>query len=71
MHKTAHQRYVLDITKRSIRPALLSWQKSCRFQQIPSVDPPTGKSGLAQKNHGGAIALNLSAMNRQGPQHAA
>ena len=68
MHKTARQRYVLDILsdqgQASITELAEKLQVSADTIRRDLTD--LENQGLAQKNHGGAIALNLSAMNRQG-----
>ncbi len=68
MHKTARQKYLLDIISEngqaSISDLVEKLQVSADTVRRDLTD--LEKQGLAQKNHGGAIALDLSAMNRQG-----
>lgn len=68
MHKTARQKYVLDIIsdqgQASITELAEKLQVSADTIRRDLTDLEA--QGLAQKNHGGAIALDLSAMNRQG-----
>lgn len=67
MHKTARQQCVLDIlTERgqaSIAELAEKLQVSADTIRRDLTD--LEKEGLAQKNHGGAIALDISVMNRQ------
>ena len=67
MHKTARQKYVLDLIieqgQASITELAEKLQVSADTIRRDLTD--LENQGLAQKNHGGAIALNLSAMNRQ------
>jgi len=68
MHKTARQRHLLEIISEqgqaSISELARKLQVSADTIRRDLTDLET--RGLAQKNHGGAIALDLSAMNRQG-----
>lgn len=68
MHKTARQKYVLDLIieqgQASITELAEKLQVSADTIRRDLTD--LEKQGLAQKNHGGAIALDLSGMNRQG-----
>lgn len=68
MHKTARQKYLLDIISEngqaSISDLVEKLQVSADTVRRDLTD--LENQGLAQKNHGGAIALDLSAMNRQG-----
>lgn len=68
MHKTARQKYLLDIISQngqaSISDLVEKLQVSADTVRRDLTD--LENQGLAQKNHGGAIALDLSAMNRQG-----
>ncbi|UWM66247.1 DeoR/GlpR family DNA-binding transcription regulator [Enterobacter sp. CP102] len=68
MHKTARQKYLLDIISEngqaSISDLVEKLQVSADTVRRDLTD--LEKQGLAQKNHGGAIALDLSAMNRHG-----
>lgn len=68
MHKTARQKYVIDILceqgQASITELAAKLQVSADTIRRDLTD--LEKQGLAQKNHGGAIALNLPAMDRQG-----
>lgn len=68
MHKTARQRYVLDILSEQGRASIteLAEKLQVSADTIRRDLTDLENQGLAQKNHGGAIALNLSAMNRQG-----
>ena len=67
MHKTARQKYLIDILSEkgliTISELVDRLQVSADTLRRDLSD--LEKQGLAQKNHGGAIALNLSAMNRQ------
>ncbi|MGT8855926.1 DeoR/GlpR family DNA-binding transcription regulator [Enterobacter sp. 186315] len=67
MHKTARQKYLLDILtekgQASINELAEKLQVSADTVRRDLTD--LENQGLAQKNHGGAIALDLSAMNRQ------
>ncbi len=67
MHKTARQKYVLDLIieqgQASITELAEKLQVSADTIRRDLTD--LEKQGLAQKNHGGAIALDLSGMNRQ------
>lgn len=68
MHKTARQKYLIDLITEhgqvSIAELVDKLQVSADTVRRDLTD--LEKQGLAQKNHGGAIALNLSAMSRQG-----
>lgn len=68
MHKTARQRYVLDIISEQGQASIteLAEKLQVSADTIRRDLTDLENQGLAQKNHGGAIALNLSAMNRQG-----
>jgi DeoR/GlpR family transcriptional regulator of sugar metabolism len=67
MHKTARQRYVLDILSEQGQASTeLAEKLQVSADTIRRDLTDLENQGLAQKNHGGAIALNLSAMNRQG-----
>ncbi|MDU2380277.1 MAG: DeoR/GlpR family DNA-binding transcription regulator [Enterobacter cloacae] len=68
MHKTARQKYVLDIISEQGQASIteLAEKLQVSADTIRRDLTDLEKQGLAQKNHGGAIALNLSAMNRQG-----
>ncbi|WP_343645095.1 DeoR/GlpR family DNA-binding transcription regulator [Enterobacter sp.] len=68
MHKTARQKYVLDIISEQGQASIteLAERLQVSADTIRRDLTDLEKQGLAQKNHGGAIALNLSAMNRQG-----
>lgn len=67
MHKTARQKYLLDLISEtgqvSISELVDKLQVSADTVRRDLSD--LEKKGLAQKNHGGAIALDLSAMNRR------
>ena len=67
MHKTARQKYLIDILSEkgqvTISELVDNLQVSADTLRRDLSD--LEKQGLAQKNHGGAIALNLSSMNRQ------
>ncbi|HIH5001848.1 DeoR/GlpR family DNA-binding transcription regulator [Klebsiella oxytoca] len=67
MHKTARQKYLIDILSEkgqvTISELVDKLQVSADTLRRDLSD--LEKQGLAQKNHGGAIALNLSIMNRQ------
>lgn len=68
MHKTARQKYLLDLLSEygqvNIAELVETLQVSADTVRRDLAD--LEKQGLAQKNHGGAIALDLSAMNRKG-----
>lgn len=68
MHKTARQKYLVDLISEngqvSISDLVEKLQVSADTLRRDLAD--LEKQGLAQKNHGGAIALDISAMNRQG-----
>ena len=68
MHKTARQRHVLDILSEQGQASIteLAEKLQVSADTIRRDLTDLEHQGLAQKNHGGAIALNLSAMNRQG-----
>ena len=68
MHKTARQRHVLDILSEQGQASIteLAEKLQVSADTIRRDLTDLENQGLAQKNHGGAIALNLSAMNRQG-----
>ncbi|RAU37795.1 DeoR/GlpR family DNA-binding transcription regulator [Enterobacter sp. ECC-175] len=68
MHKTARQKYVLDILTEQGQASIaeLAERMQVSADTIRRDLTDLEKEGLAQKNHGGAIALNLSAMTRQG-----
>ncbi len=65
MHKTARQKYVLDIITEQGQASIteLADRLQVSADTIRRDLTDTEKQGLAQ-NHGGAIALNLSTMNR-------
>jgi len=67
MHKTARQKYLIDILseKGQITISELVDRLQVSADTLRRDLSDLEKQGLAQKNHGGAIALNLSAMNRQ------
>lgn len=67
MHKTARQKYLIDILseKGQITISELVDELRVSADTLRRDLSDLEKQGLAQKNHGGAIALNLSAMNRQ------
>ena len=67
MHKTARQKYLIDILseKGQITISELVDRLQVSADTLHRDLSDLEKQGLAQKNHGGAIALNLSAMNRQ------
>lgn len=67
MHKTARQKYLIDILseKGQITISELVDRLRVSADTLRRDLNDLEKQGLAQKNHGGAIALNLSAMNRQ------
>lgn len=68
MHKTARQKYVLDIISEQGQASIteLAERLQVSADTIRRDLTDLENQGLAQKNHGGAIALNLSAMNRRG-----
>lgn len=67
MHKTARKKYLIDILseKGQITISELVDRLQVSADTLRRDLSDLEKQGLAQKNHGGAIALNLSAMNRQ------
>lgn len=67
MHKTARQKYLIDILseKGQITISELVDRLQVSADTLRRDLSDLEKQGLAQKNHGGATALNLSAMNRQ------
>lgn len=68
MHKTARQKYLLDIISENGQVSIGELVEKLQVS-ADTIRRDLGdleKQGLAQKNHGGAIALDLSAMNRQG-----
>ncbi|HBK4603522.1 DeoR/GlpR family DNA-binding transcription regulator [Klebsiella michiganensis] len=67
MHKTARQKYLIDILSEKGQITISELVDRLRVSADTLRRDLTDleKQGLAQKNHGGAIALNLSAMNRQ------
>ncbi|EHN8833198.1 DeoR/GlpR family DNA-binding transcription regulator [Enterobacter hormaechei] len=66
MHKTARQKYVLDIITEQGQASIteLADKLQVSADTIRRDLTDLAKQGLAQKNHGGAIALNLSTMTR-------
>lgn len=68
MHKTARQKQLIEILSDSGQASIsyLAERLQVSADTIRRDLTDLEKQGLAQKNHGGAIALNLSAMNRQG-----
>lgn len=66
MHKTARQNYVLDIITEQGQASIteLADKLQVSADTIRRDLTDLEKQGLAQKNHGGAIALNLSTMTR-------
>jgi len=66
MHKTARQKYVLDIISEQGQASIteLAEKLQVSADTIRRDLTDLEKQGLAQKNHGGAIALNLSTMTR-------
>lgn len=66
MHKTARQKYVLDIITEQGQASIteLADKLQVSADTIRRDLTDLEKQGLAQKNHGGAIALNLSTMTR-------
>ncbi|QPK02524.1 DeoR/GlpR transcriptional regulator [Enterobacter mori] len=68
MHKTARQKYVIDILSEQGQVSIteLAEKLQVSADTIRRDLTDLEKQGLAQKNHGGAIALNLPAMDRQG-----
>ena len=66
MHKTARQKYVLEIITEQGQASIteLAEKLQVSADTIRRDLTDLEKQGLAQKNHGGAIALNLSTMNR-------
>lgn len=67
MHKTARKKYLIEILseKGQITISELVDRLQVSADTLRRDLSDLEKQGLAQKNHGGAIALNLSAMNRQ------
>ncbi len=67
MHKTARQKYVLDLLSERGQASIteLAEKLQVSADTIRRDLTDLENQGLAQKNHGGAIALNLSTMTRQ------
>jgi DeoR family glycerol-3-phosphate regulon repressor len=68
MHKTARQKFLLELLSENGQVSISDLVERLRVS-ADTVRRDLGdleKRGLLQKNHGGAIALDLSAMNRQG-----
>ena len=67
MHKTARQKYLIEILseKGQITISELVDRLQVSADTLRRDLSDLEKQGLAQKNHGGAIALYLSGMNRQ------
>lgn len=65
MHKTARQKYVLEIITEQGQASIteLAEKLQVSADTIRRDLTDLEKQGLAQKNHGGAIAPNLSTMN--------
>ncbi|MBM3070234.1 DeoR/GlpR family DNA-binding transcription regulator [Lelliottia sp. RWM.1] len=68
MHKTARQKYIIDIISENGQSSISDLVETLHVSAdtIRRDLSDLEKQGLAQKNHGGAIALDLSAMHRQG-----
>lgn len=68
MHKTARQKYLLDILSEHGQGSIseLAEKLQVSADTIRRDLTELEKQGLAQKNHGGAIALDLPAMPRRG-----
>ena len=68
MHKVARQQVLLELLseKGQVSVADLAQKMQVSADTVRRDLADLERQGLAQKNHGGAIALNLSAMNRQG-----
>ncbi|MCU6321376.1 DeoR/GlpR family DNA-binding transcription regulator, partial [Klebsiella aerogenes] len=68
MHKTARQQFLLELLSENGQISISELVE--RLQVSPDTVrrdlSDLEKRGLVQKNHGGAIALDLPAMNRQG-----
>lgn len=71
MHKTARQRYVLDIISEQGQASIteLAEKLQVSADTIRRDLTDLENQGLAQKNHGGAIALNLFRHESSGPQY--
>ncbi|HBI6861501.1 TPA: DeoR/GlpR transcriptional regulator [Enterobacter cloacae] len=67
MHKTARQKYVLDLLSEQGQASIteLAEKLQVSADTIRRDLTDLENQGLAQKNHGGAIALDLSTMTRQ------
>lgn len=67
MHKVARQRYLLDILsdKQQASISELATQMQVSVDTVRRDLAELEHQGLAQKNHGGAIALNLPGMSRK------
>ncbi|MRT03039.1 DeoR/GlpR family DNA-binding transcription regulator [Ewingella americana] len=71
MHKVARQQVLLELLseKGQMSVADLAQKMQVSADTVRRDLADLERQGLAQKNHGGAIALDLSAMNRQGRSH--
>lgn len=71
MHKVARQQMLLALLseKGQVSVAELAEKMQVSADTVRRDLTDLERQGLAQKNHGGAIALDLSAMNRQGRSH--
>jgi|SRR5476649_1993278 len=71
MHKVARQRVLLEwlSEKGQMSVADLAEKMQVSADTVRRDLADLERQGLAQKNHGGAIALDLSVMNRQGRNH--
>lgn len=68
MHKTARQQFLLELLSENGQVSISELVERLQVS-ADTVRRDLGdleKRGLVQKNHGGAIALDLSAMNRHG-----
>lgn len=71
MHKVARQHMLLELLSEKGQMSVVDLAEKMQVSADTVRRDLTDleRQGLAQKNHGGAIALDLSAMNRQGRSH--
>jgi len=66
MHKTARQKFLMELLMKDGQASINSLVEKLQVSAdtVRRDLAELEKKGLAQKNHGGAVALNLSAMSR-------